>query len=104
MSATEALDEVLATSPDELREQALRQLKKRRDFHTHAFVYVLVNTVVLSIWAIIGATSGSWSAWPLFLPLAWGIGLASNAWDVYLRRPFTEDEIRREEERLRAHV
>jgi hypothetical protein len=30
------------------------------------------------------------------------VGVIINAWDVYLRRPITEDEIRRETDRL-AH-
>jgi hypothetical protein len=34
--------------------------------------------------------------------LGWGIGLAFNAWDVYVRRPITEDEIRHEMQRLQA--
>jgi hypothetical protein len=32
--------------------------------------------------------------------LAWGVGFAFNAWDVQFRRPITEDELRREAERL----
>lgn len=38
------------------------------------------------------------SVFPL---LGWGIAVAFNAWDVYGRRPVTEDQIRREMERLR---
>jgi hypothetical protein len=32
--------------------------------------------------------------------LLWGLGLTFNAWDVYFRRPITEEEIRREMDRL----
>ena len=39
---------------------------------------------------------------PIFPILGWGVGLAANAWDVYGRRPITEDEIRRETDRLRG--
>ncbi len=35
------VDEVLATSPEALHDQALRWVKKRRDRHTHAFAYML---------------------------------------------------------------
>jgi hypothetical protein len=99
---TEPADEVLASSPEGLRDQALRRVKKRRDLHTHAFAYLTVNALVWGIWAIIGATSGSWFPWPLFVTLGWGVGLALNAWDVHFRRPITEAELQREVERLRS--
>ncbi len=94
------LDEVVASTPDGVREQALRRLKKRRDFKTHAVVYMLVNAVVWGIWLVVGASSHSWWPWPVFVTLGWGIGLVMNAWDVYFRRPITEAELRREIERL----
>lgn len=95
-------EEVVATTPEALREQALRRLKKRRDFKTHAFVYVLFNAFVWGIWAIIGAVSHSWWPWPVFMTFFWGVGLIMNGWDVYLRRPITEAELQREIEHL-AH-
>ena len=95
-------EEVTATTPDALREQALRRLKRRRDLKAHAVVYALVNVVVWTTWAVIAAGSHSWWPWPIFLTLFWGIGLVMNAWDVYFRRPITEEELRREVERLRG--
>lgn len=93
-------EEVVATTPDALREQALRRLKKRRDLRAHLFVYMLVNGVVWAVWAIIAVNSHSWWPWPVFMTLFWGIGLVMNAWDVYFRRPITEDEVRREIQHL----
>lgn len=89
-------DEVLGTTPEVLREQALRRLTKRRELKTHAVVFTLVNLTVWGIWAVIAATSGSSWPWPVFLTLFWGIGLAMNAWDVYFRKPITEQELKRE--------
>jgi len=83
---------------EELREQAVAQLKKKRDFRGHVFIYVAVNVVLVAIWAI---TSGGFF-WPIFPILGWGVGVAANAWDVYGRKPISEDEIRRETERLRG--
>ena len=83
---------------EELREQAITQLKKKRDFRTHIFIYVLVNTMLVVIWAVAGAGF----FWPIFPILGWGIGVAANAWDVYRRKPITEEEIRRETERLQG--
>jgi 2TM domain len=104
MTDTDLLDDVLASSPEGLRDQALRRVKKRRDLHTHAFMYLIVNVVVWGVWAIVGSTSHSWYPWPLWVTFGWGIGLAANAWDVYVRRPITEADISREIDRLRhAH-
>ena len=102
MGSSDQLDEVVASTPEALREQALRRVKKRRDLHTHAFVYLTVNVLLWGIWAVIGATAHSWFPWPLWVTLGWGVGLLFNAWDVYVRRPITEDDIRSEMDRLRS--
>ncbi len=83
---------------DQLREQAIQRLKKKRDFRSHLFIYFAVNAMLVVIWAV---TSGGFF-WPIFPILGWGVGVAANAWDVYGRRPITEDEIRREADRLRG--
>ncbi len=101
MPETNIADEVVAVSPEGLREQALRRIKKRRDLHTHVFAYLTINTLVWGIWAIIGVTSHRWFPWPLWVTLGWGVGLAFNAYDVYLRRPITEGDIQHELDRLR---
>ena len=93
------MEEMATTIPpegEELRQQAIRNLKKKRDFRGHLFIYVAVNAVLVVIWAI---TSGGFF-WPIFPILGWGIGVAANAWDVYGRKPISEDEIARETERL----
>jgi hypothetical protein len=90
--------EAAPNTEQELREQAISRLKKKRDFRAHVFIYVAVNAALVVIWAITGAGF----FWPIFPILGWGIGVAANAWDVYGRKPLTEDEIRRETERLRG--
>lgn len=82
---------------DQLREQALTRLKKKRDFGMHVLMYVAVNAMLVAIWAITGADF----FWPVFPILGWGIGLAANAWDVYGRKPITEADVEQEMERLR---
>jgi fatty acid desaturase len=100
MAETKLMDEVVGESQEMRREQALRQIKKRRDFHAHVFVYLVVNIAVWGIWSVIAVTSGGWSPWPVWVTLGWGLAVVFNAWDVYVRRPITEDEIRREMDRL----
>src|SRR5437588_111814 len=99
-ATTDEREEVVATTPDALREQALLRLKQRRDLKAHAFVYALVNIVVWSIWVVVAFGSHSWWPWPVFLTLFWGVGLVMNAWDVYVRKPITEEDVRREIEHL----
>lgn len=86
-----------ADTEQEIRERAIERLKKKRDFKTHVLVYVTVNTFLVVIWAVTGAGF----FWPIFPLLGWGIGVVANAWDVYGRKPISEEEIRREADRLR---
>lgn len=90
--------EVAPRNEQELREQAVSRLKKKRDFRGHVFIYVAVNAVLVVIWAV----TGSGFFWPIFPILGWGIGVAANAWDVYGRKPISEEEIQHETERLRG--
>ena len=83
---------------DELRDQAIQSLKKKRDFRTHLVMYVVVNAFLIGIWAV---TDGGFF-WPIFVLGGWGIGLIGNAWDVYGRKPISDAEIAREAERLRG--
>ena len=85
--------------PADLHTQARERLEKKRDFETHLFIYSLVNTALIGIWAI--ATPDA-LFWPIFVILGWGIGVLANAWDVFVRKPITDAEIEREEQRLRA--
>jgi hypothetical protein len=85
------------STPPDLREQAVASLKKRSDFRTHIFIYIAVNAVLVVIWAL---TSDGGFFWPIFPILGWGIGVAANAWDVYVNKPPSEQDIQREVERL----
>jgi 2TM domain len=90
--------EAARSTETDLREQAVAQLKKKRDFRSHVFIYVAVNAMLVAVWAVTGADF----FWPIFPILGWGVGVAANAWDVYGRKPIGEDEIQRETERLRG--
>jgi len=90
--------EATPNSEEDLRKLAVLRLKKRRDFGTHFVVYIAVNAMLVAIWAV----TGTGFFWPIFPILGWGIVVAANAWDVYGRKPITEDEVQRETERLRS--
>lgn len=94
-------NETTTTHDDEtdLRKRAHERLKQKRDFKMHVFMYVAVNAALVAIWAI---TSDDGLFWPIFPILGWGVGVAANAWDVYGRKPITDEEIQREADRLRG--
>ena len=81
---------------EDLREQAIKRVSKRRDLGAHVVTYCVVNAMLVAIWAI----SGAGYFWPAWVLLGWGVGLVLNVWDVYFRRPVTEHDIQREIERL----
>ena len=80
-----------------LRDKAVRQLKKQRDFRNHLLLYILVNTFLVVIWLITGRHGFFWPVWVI---AGWGIGLIMNAWDVYGRQEITEKDIHREMDHL----
>ncbi len=88
-------DELRETT--ELRERALKRLKKRRDFYTHLIVYAVVNGFLVVIWAI---TSHGGFFWPVFPLAAWGVGVVLNAWDLFSREEFSEAAVSREMHRI----
>lgn len=82
---------------DNRRELAVERLKKKRDFKTHLVIYLAVNALLVGVWAASGTEN---FFWPVFVIFGWGIGLVANAWDVYGRKPISEEEVRREMDRL----
>ena len=85
----------------ELRERAVKRLKKRRDFRGHLLIYTLVNAFLVVIWAV---TSPGGFFWPIFPIVGWGIGVIMNAWDVYFAEDFSEEDIDKEIEHLEHHT
>jgi len=83
--------------PDDARARAVQSLKKKSDFRNHVLAYLVVNAAIVVIWAM----TGSGFFWPVFPILGWGIGVIFHARDVYGGQEITEDDIRREMERLR---
>lgn len=77
------------------REAAVKRLKAKRDFKSHLATYVVVNLMLVAIWAL----SGRGYFWPIWPIAGWGVGLVLNAWTVYFQKPISEDEIRREMDR-----
>jgi hypothetical protein len=77
---------------DKEREVAIKRLKARRDFMMHLGAYVIINGMIVVIWAF----TGHGRFWPIWLILFWGVGLAFHGWSTYFAKPISEAEIRRE--------
>lgn len=77
---------------DDRRQAAIRRLNAKRGFRRHLGVYVLVNVMLVIIWAATGA-GYFWPMWPI---AGWGIGLLSHAFTVYADRPISEEAIQAE--------
>jgi adenylate cyclase len=74
---------------------AIERIEAKRAFWRHATIYVAVNLLLIAIWAI---TSRGYF-WPIWSMLGWGVGLGANYRKVFLTRPISDDEIRRELEK-----
>lgn len=77
---------------DDARVAAISRLKSKRDFRMHLGAYVIVNAMLVGIWAL----SGQGGFWPGWVMLFWGVGLAFHGWNTFLGGSFSEDAIRRE--------
>jgi hypothetical protein len=88
------------STEEDLRKQALERVKKRRDFWPHLLVYLMVNTLLVVVWAM---TSSGGFFWPVFPIAGWGIGIVMHAWEAFWRTGITEEEIDREVARMQHH-
>jgi adenylate cyclase len=76
---------------------AIERIEARRGFRVHATIYVAGILLLIAIWAVT-SRGYFWPIWPI---LGWGVGLGVNYWAVFLRKPISDDEIRRELEKGR---
>jgi hypothetical protein len=84
--------------PELAREQmrAVAQVQRWHDFKAHVSAYLLINTILIIIWA---ATGGG-TFWPGVSLAAWGFGLSSQPF-LNSFSPITADRVRRELRRTR---
>ena len=85
------------SSTEQERDEARKRLQNKRDLTRHAVTFIVINSLVVVIWA----TSGRGYFWPGWLIGCWGFGLLMHTWDVLWRRPITEADIDKELRRTR---
>lgn len=77
----------------ELRERAVKRIKDKREFLMHLVAYVVVNCLLIGIWAL----TGQGYFWPAWILLGWGIGIVLNGANLIVEgRPMREKDIERE--------
>jgi 2TM domain len=86
------------TNEEELREQAVASIKRKRSFKQTLLAYVVVNIGLIIIWAATGAGY----FWPAWVIGGWGLGMVFQGYDAYGRKhAISEDEIAGEMQRLK---
>ena len=83
------------------REQAIKNLKRKRKLVSHMVSFLVVNIIMVAIWY---ATGGGYF-WPGWVMLATGVALVFDVWNTYKRSSgeMSEDAIRREMDKLAAN-
>lgn len=104
-NGTKEHEAVVAATEEQLREEAIESLQRKRKFGRDAVAYVAVNAILWLVWALTDRSSDP-IPWPLWVSAIWGILLAADAWRAYAPwprgfRPITEDDVEREVRRLR---
>jgi len=102
------------------RQQAIKQIERRRHFHIEAVVGAVGMLLLVGIWATSeyhnaggwpthGFSQSSsihdvWNYWIIYPVVGWLLILAARAWSVYGHKPISESEVKREIERQAGHT
>ncbi len=101
-----------ANSEQLARQQAIKQIERKRRFWTGAAWSAIAMIILVIIWAMseyhnaggwptsgFSQSSGIhdvWNFWIIYPLGAWVLLLAAGAWGVYKAKPISESEIKRE--------
>jgi hypothetical protein len=87
---------------EDRRAWAVRRIKAKNDFKIHLFVYLVVNTMIVLVWAFTtaGKPFPQGFFWPIFVIAGWGIGVVINGYVAYRGNVYTEAQIEREMKQL----
>ena len=88
-------------SEEEIYQEAKRRVEEKKGFFIHLSVYILVNSLLVIIWAFPSGGGNPWFLWPLG---GWGIGLLFHFLGVFVfskKSNWERKEIEKEADRLR---
>jgi hypothetical protein len=90
---------------EEIRRMAHSRVAEKKGFFIHLTVYILVNALLVVIWAITSSYSKSPFPWFVFPLAGWGIGLLIHCLTVFVFPRAGSDwerkEIQKEMDRLK---
>ena len=112
---TDSGQSVPSTGEQIARQQAIKQIERRRRFWITAAMSTLLMVILVFIWAMTeyhnaggwptqGFSDSSsipnvWNDWIIYPAIAWVLFLAADALLVFRNKPISETEIKREIER-----
>ena len=86
-------------SEEAIYEEARKRVKAKQDFYIHLVVYVVVNIMLVLIWAFAAGRGHPWFLWVLGF---WGLGVVFNFFEVFAwPRRRDERAIEKEAEKIR---
>ena len=104
-----------ASSEQLAREQAIKQIERKRRFKVSTAWATLAMIVVVVIWAITeyhnaggwptqgfsqsSSIPNTWNIWIIYPLIGYVVAVAAHAWFVYGHKPISEAEIKREMDR-----
>lgn len=88
------------TKDQELRDQAVERLRRKRDFLRHVVLYLVINAGLWTVWAIDGADTDD--LWPAWVSGIWLVILVVDAFKVYGERPISDQRIEEEMRRIQG--
>ena len=71
------------------RAHAVKRLEQKRGWFSGLTAYIVVNAFLVGIWAV----TGRGYFWPAWVLGGWGLGMVLSFWEIFRRRPITEDDI-----------
>ena len=85
----------MSTTPDPARQDAIDRLKAKQAFWASLGAYVIINAFLWILWAMTDDEKDG-IPWPLWVTVGWGVGMAFYAFNIFGRRPMSEEAIQRE--------
>ena len=68
-------------SEEEIYEEAKKRVEAKRKFYRHLVTYVLVNTILVLVWAFPAGRGYPWFWWPIG---GWGVAIIINYIEVFV--------------------